>query len=357
MNQFGINPYHFILCLNGEYVVWNYETHKQFAVSQDILERLRQWSMTRPPRKACEIDYQLLGEKLIINKNEDKASSWKCDILSQIFHIGTSSLDIPTNNDAREWNSKYIDCSLQNEASPLNLYIEKEGGHITLPAVIMNTDDISFADTCSYRKTSRSFINKSLSLNDLSYLLFVAFGDFHKNEVSEIESKGFKNSMLRKTSPSAGGLHCNEAYVVIQNVSGVERGVYHYSVKRHGLTFIQRWEGQISQYLCDQYFANDCAFGVFITAYLDKLWWKYPHSRGYRMALADSGHLSQMFHLSAASRRLDSWITGAFDDRMVSQLLKLEGPHQAPLLFVAAGYGLHEGIPDGITQSLPVSLS
>lgn len=352
LTKFGTSPYHFIVCFNGEYILWNYETHKQFAVTQDILERLRQWSDAHAPERACDIDYQLLGEKLIINKNEDKSSSWKADILSQIFHVGTSSLDISCPEDPQAWNQGYLQSSLENENASLALYVERKGCFIELPEANLKREEASFVDVCKYRKTSRTFRADPLEQEDFSYMLYMTFGDFHKNEVSELQEKGFCNSMIRKTSPSAGGLHCNEAYVIIQNVSGLGPGVYHYSVQRHGLTLIQEWNEQLSHYLCGQYFANDCAFGVFITSYLEKLWWKYPHSRGYRMALTDSGHLSQMFHLSAASRHLDSWITGAFDDKMVSRLLKLEGPHQAPVLFIAAGHGQHQSIPREITESL-----
>ena len=173
----------------------------------------------------------------------------------------------------------------------------------------------------------------------------LVFGWFHKSKESELSKKGFYEALIRKTSPSGGGLHCNEAYVIIQNVDGLKKGVYHYNVRKHGLTYIGEWEEPLSELLCGQYFGDKAAIGIFVVAHLEKLWAKYPHSRGYRVALCDAGHLSQMFHLCARSLGLDSWLTGAFEDCAVSGLLKLEGAHHAPLLFLAAGYGSGDSLP------------
>ncbi|MDF5808502.1 hypothetical protein P4123_14470 [Pseudomonas aeruginosa] len=46
---------------------------------------------------------------------------------------------------------------------------------------------------------------------------------------------------VRKTSPSGGSLHPVEVYPIVLNVDGIERGIYHYSVRRHGLERL--WTG------------------------------------------------------------------------------------------------------------------
>ena len=42
-------------------------------------------------------------------------------------------------------------------------------------------------------------------------------------------------TFLKKTSPSGGGLHPVEAYLVVQHVEGVAPGLYHYQAREHAL--------------------------------------------------------------------------------------------------------------------------
>ena len=86
-----------------------------------------------------------------------------------------------------------------------------------------------------------------------------------------------------------------------------------------------------------QHFINNLPLGLFITARFDRLWWKYEHSRAYRMAFVEAGHLSQTFQLVATALGLNTWLTGAFADQQVEALLNLEGSAEQPLLFVGCG--------------------
>ncbi len=96
-------------------------------------------------------------------------------------------------------------------------------------------------------------------------------------------------------------------------------------------------EPALGHLLAGQHFINNLPLGLFITARFDKLWWKYEHSRAYRMAFVEAGHLSQTFQLVATALGLGTWLTGAFADRQVEALLKLEGSAEQPLFFVGCG--------------------
>ena len=86
-----------------------------------------------------------------------------------------------------------------------------------------------------------------------------------------------------------------------------------------------------------QHFINNLPLGVFITARFDRLWWKYEHSRAYRMAFIEAGHLSQTFQLVATTLGLNTWLTGAFADAQVETLLGIAGSAEQPLFFVGCG--------------------
>jgi SagB-type dehydrogenase family enzyme len=138
--------------------------------------------------------------------------------------------------------------------------------------------------------------------------------------------------------------------VTVHHVEGIEPGIYHYDVVRHGLVRVNNSisDNQVAALCMGQPFGDGLAFGVFLVAYLNKIWWKYPHSRGYRVALLDAGHLSQTFQLVSTSLGILTWMTANIHDVNVSNLLKLEGVHQAPLHFLAAGYGQKSGVYRGV---------
>jgi SagB-type dehydrogenase family enzyme len=99
-----------------------------------------------------------------------------------------------------------------------------------------------------------------------------------------------------------------------------------------------------------QPFGEGVAFGVFLVAYFDKIWWKYPHSRGYRVALLDAGHLSQTFQLVSTALGILTWMTANIHDVNISTLLKLDGVHEAPIHFLAGGYGQKSGVYHGVSE-------
>lgn len=87
-----------------------------------------------------------------------------------------------------------------------------------------------------------------------------------------------------------------------------------------------------------QHFIDDIPFGVFLTSRFDKMWWKYEHSRAYRVSILDIGHLSQTFQLVATASGLKTWLTAALTDSKIEKLLGLSNLSEQPMLFVGAGY-------------------
>jgi SagB-type dehydrogenase family enzyme len=89
-----------------------------------------------------------------------------------------------------------------------------------------------------------------------------------------------------------------------------------------------------------------------MVARFDKMWWKYPHSRSYRVALMDVGHLSQTFHLACTGYALRSWLTAAFYDEEIARRLRIDPSCQAVMLMVGAGTGEGRAINQAILEVL-----
>lgn len=182
-----------------------------------------------------------------------------------------------------------------------------------------------FLDVVLKRRTARSFGPDPLSAEVLSDLLFYTWG------AQSAEGNPRGDVFLKKTSPSGGSLHPVEVYPVLLNVAGFDSGVYHYSVRRHGLELLAREDPMewVRAACGGQEWVADCAALFVSTAVLRRPAWKYHFGRAFRVALQDSGHLSGMFNLVASWLGLASFTTGALRDELFEDklgLIHLEEP-------------------------------
>lgn len=176
----------------------------------------------------------------------------------------------------------------------------------------------------------------------------------HGPDRSDVDVFGIKSYGYRRTSPAGGSLQMTEPYLVNFRIIDLPAGVYHYHSIDHKLT---RIDGELPAadlwpLLAGQNFANDLGFAIFMVARFDKMWWKYPHSRSYRVALMDVGHLSQTFHLACTGYGLNSWLTAVFYDEELAKRLRLDPTRQAVMLMVGAGKGDGKAIGPAILKAL-----
>src|SRR5581483_2362183 len=72
-------------------------------------------------------------------------------------------------------------------------------------------------------------LTRKLPFSTFSHLMQRVFGALAVHTVTP------GAAIVKKTSPSAGGLHPTEAYLLLQGVEGVATGLYHYHVGDHAL--------------------------------------------------------------------------------------------------------------------------
>ncbi|MCS7234163.1 MAG: SagB/ThcOx family dehydrogenase [Synergistetes bacterium] len=183
---------------------------------------------------------------------------------------------------------------------------------------------ISLEEALLKRRSVRSYIDKALSLEELSQLLWAA------NGITDTR-RGFR------TAPSAGALYPIDIYVVINRVTGVDKGVYRYLPKEHKLELLKLedvslklyeaalWQGPVKE-----------ASVVFILAsFHERITWKYGQ-RGIRYAYIECGHICQNILLQATSLKLGAVPIGAFIDDKVSAILNLPS-NAEPVYIVPVG--------------------
>ncbi|NHZ61365.1 putative peptide maturation dehydrogenase [Massilia genomosp. 1] len=136
--------------------------------------------------------------------------------------------------------------------------------------------------------------------------------------------------VFKKTSPSAGGLHPTEAYVLVRRVPGVAPGLYHYHSLKHALEPMAALEPAAAselarQFVADQHWFVDAPVMVAMAARVARNFWKYRnHAKAHRALMLDAGHLSQTFYLLAAEAGMPAFVTAAVNEKVIERAFGLD---------------------------------
>jgi putative peptide maturation dehydrogenase len=150
--------------------------------------------------------------------------------------------------------------------------------------------------------------------------------------------------LLKKGVPSAGGLHPTEAYLLVQNVAGIEAGLYHYHAIDHALEPIQPIPADETAALARRFVAaQDYFVGAHVlvipVSRFARNFWKYRnHAKAYRTLLLDVGHLSQTLYLAATELGLAAFITAAVNEVDIEEAFALDPLEEGAL--AVCGFGL-----------------
>lgn len=180
------------------------------------------------------------------------------------------------------------------------------------------------------RRTSvRNYSPEPLSLEELSYLLWCTQG------VKEV----VRNAATFRTVPSAGARHALETYILANNVSGLEKGLYRFLPIEHRLTEINMDENiadEIKRGCLDQAFVKTSAATFIWTAVPYRMTWRYGQ-RGYRYLHLDAGHVCQNLYLSAESIDCGVCAIAAFLDEEINPVIGVDGENEFVIYVATAG--------------------
>ncbi|MFW9937567.1 MAG: SagB/ThcOx family dehydrogenase [Candidatus Thorarchaeota archaeon] len=186
---------------------------------------------------------------------------------------------------------------------------------------------IKFWSVIKNRHSTRRFIPVPISLMDLSLFLFGMSG------LNRIFSE-----YAFRTTPSAGGLYPIEIYPVINNVSGLEKGLYHYNIQEHSINLLKEgdFRRKVAEGCLDQDIAYTSAVNFIWTAVIGRSQWKYLQ-RCYRYIYLDAGHIGQNFYLIAEALGLGACTIGALYDDELNNLLDIDGINETTLYVGVVG--------------------
>lgn len=176
----------------------------------------------------------------------------------------------------------------------------------------------SLEETIASRRSIRSFTSASVTLHELSQLLWAAQGITARPDA--------------RTSPSAGATYPLELYAATRN------GCHHYQPDGHRLHRLtdRDLRSSLAEAAYGQTAIRDAAVVIIITAVLARTSTTYGE-RASRFVAIEAGHVAQNVLLQAVALGLGGVPIGAFDDDHLRRALGAD-PHLEPLYLVAAGH-------------------
>lgn len=137
--------------------------------------------------------------------------------------------------------------------------------------------------------------------------------------------------------PSGGARYPLEIYLFVNNVKGLEQGLYHYSFENNYLEILQlkNFKPDLSQSLVDGWVADSSVF-LIITAVPGRSAIKYAN-KSLRYIFIEAGHLSQNILLMAEKYKVHTCPIGGFYEDKINELLRIDRTSEKAIYSIAIG--------------------
>ncbi len=214
---------------------------------------------------------------------------------------------------------------------PLQKIYEPECIKIDLPMPehFPQMKPVDFLALIELRASVRDYSTQPMPLLELSFLLWC--------------SQGIKmvlgDKATKRTVPSAGSRHALETYLLINNVEGVEPGLYRFLAIEHKLTPVLVDAGvkeRLVEACMGQQFIGKSAVCFLWSAVAYRMTWRYGE-RGYRYLHLDAGHACQNLYLAAQVIDYGVCALATFDDDRLNKEMLLDGKEEFIIYAAAVG--------------------
>ena len=191
---------------------------------------------------------------------------------------------------------------------------------------------MSVEEALAIRRSRRNFQDRAISKEQLSQILWAAYGITQPMPNRAGLRGGFR------TTPSAGATYPLEIYVIVGNVEGLRAGVYRYVSEEHKLVMVIYGDirDELARAALGQRMVREAPATVFYSAVFYRTTRRYGE-RGIRYVYIELGHSAQNVYLQAEALGLGTVAIGAFVDDMVREILNLPDDEE-PLYLMPIGY-------------------
>jgi SagB-type dehydrogenase family enzyme len=197
------------------------------------------------------------------------------------------------------------------------------------PSDLADLYTITLQSAINNRQSRRQFKRESISLAELSFLLWATQG---------IRQPIDYGHALR-TVPSAGARHALETYLAVLNVEDLGAGFYRYLPVSHSIV-VEKLDGLAGKKITRATFhQNWMANGavVFIwTAIPYRMEWRYGLA-AHRVILLDAGHVCQNLYLACEAIGAGTCAVAAYDQEQMDKVLGIDGDDEFAVYAAAVG--------------------
>ena len=195
-----------------------------------------------------------------------------------------------------------------------------------------------FHDLTRRRRSRRDYDGREISRDELAALLSTACGVTGTMSWSD---GGAERAVKLRAYPSSGALYAVEIYPVAFRVQGLDAGVYHYAAEGNCLSRVRAHASnqQIMPAIlpAEQAMVAGAATMICLVGQFRRHEQKYGEG-GYRMLVAEAGHISQTLVLAATALGLAARPFGGVFDQLLNQELGLDESEEQFLLSVVIGH-------------------
>jgi SagB-type dehydrogenase family enzyme len=186
---------------------------------------------------------------------------------------------------------------------------------------------LSVEEAIAARRSVRSYSEDSLSMAELSQILFAAQG---------VTGRRGENNL--RAAPSAGGTYPIEVYAFANRIEGLAPGIYRYLPEGHSIELVEAGpHGKSLARACHgQSMPEAAALSVVLAAVPERTTSRYG-KRGIRYVHMEAGHVSENICLECASLGLGAVPIGAFDDAQLDSLIGIDGEEEISLYVNSIG--------------------
>ncbi len=192
-----------------------------------------------------------------------------------------------------------------------------------------NISQTDITQAIGNRKSHRVYLNQSLSLKELAYLLWCTQG---------LRGKKFNGHAYRNV-PSAGCRHALETYLAIFNVDTLDPGVYRYLPLSHQLVFEFK-DDMLSEKMIiaslGQSYPGKSAVTFIWVAIPYRMEWRYGLA-AHKVIALDAGHVCQNLYLACEAIDAGTCAIAAYDQEELDELLGLDGDEEYAIYLAPVG--------------------
>ncbi len=189
--------------------------------------------------------------------------------------------------------------------------------------------DVSLLEAIKHRKSHRTFLSRSMTLAELSFLLWATQGIRHQID----------RGHAYRTVPSAGCRHALETYLTVLNCDGLDPGVYRYLPLEHKLLFEfteDHLREKIVEAVFGQTYPGKAAVTFIWTAIPYRMEWRYDLA-AHKVIAIDAGHVCQNLYLACEAIGAGTCAIAAYDQEALDRLLRIDGEEEFTIYLAPVG--------------------